>query len=436
MKSLDLNGVNHWAWMSYAAYEGDIESSSFKTFGSFTDSLVDEVDGSVDGTTYDGKEPIAVFIACFESTNNTAYAVFNGGDANFGNEYVKKLIIPGKIGAKIVEPSLVPAYNQEESRTLFMGWDKVVAGSSEGENSGNETPANPTLRADAEEEVYGAKNTVVTYNADPEPYKYMITFYNGSEVVGTFYYYSATPNSNDGIDNGLVAFQYNGKVYAKSDVNTEAETKNEATKAYLNIIEPSKDGYEIKQWNDSDKNAMITFTKDETDKTETIIDKVNIKDMKDDLNLYAQFEPKDYLIIYYANTATASNTMVQVGTVDEGLALFGESTFGNEGYVLKEWNTRPDGKGTSYALGSDFTLNGSAYKDASKTPTGVDGVPTGYDKCVTLYAIWEKVGGNGSGNEPGNNSDGGNTDTYLLAGILIVIIVLIIVVAVVLRKKQ
>ena len=131
---------------------------------------------------------------------------------------------------------------------------------------------------------------------------------------------------------------------------------------------------------------MITFTKN-SDKTKTIVDKVYIGDVKSDLNLYAQFEPEDYLIIYYANTATASNIMVQVGTVDEVLALFGESTFGNEGYVLKEWNTRPDGKGQSYALGADFTLDGNAYKDAADVPTGVAGIPSGYDKCVTLYAI-------------------------------------------------
>ena len=129
--------------------------------------------------------------------------------------------------------------------------------------------------------------------------------------------------------------------------------------------------------------------------------------------------------------------MIQVGTVGESLNFFSDSTFSNDGYKLKEWNTRPDGKGTTYALGSAYTLSGADYDKLSKISKDNMTIPDGIDYGFTLYAIWEKVGSsdNPSGNTDGDN-DNSNTDTYLLAGILVVIIILIIVVAVVLRKKN
>ena len=154
------------------------------------------------------------------------------------------------------------------------------------------------------------------------------------------------------------------------------------------------------------------------------VSKVNIKEIKSDISLYGQFNPKDYTIIYSGNTATMTNEMKQIVKVDESVNLFSDSAFSNDGFKLKEWNTRPDGKGTTYALGASFSLNGEQYEDLKNGE-------------FSLYAIWEKSNGNAT---PGDNTDGdndnSNTDTYLLAGILVVIIILIIVVAVVLRKKN
>ena len=310
-----------------------------------------------------------------------------------------------------------------------MGWKKITSGS-------------PTSYSDydAKTDLYN-KSAVVNFCADWTAYESSITFNGDNSVNGVFYYEAKNVSvTNDDIISSLVAVEYDGKLYKAP---AASETDNDVKKAFNDIcnkvLTGSKDGYCVNQWKDADGKVVIDKVNKITLATANhAISGISVKvtEIKGDVNFYANFVPEDYLIIYYANTATASNTMVQVGTVDEGLALFGESTFGNEGYILKEWNTRPDGKGTSYTLGSDFTLNGSAYEDASKTPTGVDGVPTDYDKCVTLYAIWEKVGGNGSGNEPGNNSDGNNTDTYLLAGILAVIIILIILIAFLMRRKQ
>ena len=130
-----------------------------------------------------------------------------------------------------------------------------------------------------------------------------------------------------------------------------------------------------------------------------------------------------------------TNVLPQIGTVDQSLNLFGDSVFGNEGYVLKEWNTRPDGKGTTYELGASLTLTGSEFEKLGKL--SIENSDISNKEGFTLYAIWEKSNGNAT---PGDNTDGdndnSNTDTYLLAGILVVIIILIIVVAVVLRKKN
>ena len=421
--TLDVSGLDHWvmiksadlkALSSTAASTG---TDKFVQFNFVSESNIKTIEKEATSGSYKVDEPVYVLIACFTSSDKTAYAVFDADNANksvegtFSNEYINRIVIPGvissaELSSSISTPSVTPIYDEGN---IFIDWG---------------TSSN-----------YGDyKNAVSVINANVSPYEYTITFYDGSNVLGVFYLKSAsTLNNENSLISNIVAIQYDNKLYGNPQGVTHEDGKYKSIDAYNDLIFSKKNGYLIKQWDNADNNAMITFTKN-SDKTKIIVDKVNIGDVKSDLNLYAQFEPEDYLIIYYANTATASNIMVQVGTVDEVLALFGESTFGNEGYVLKEWNTRPDGKGQSYALGADFTLDGNAYKDAADVPTGVAGIPSGYDKCVTLYAIWEKVGsGSGSGSSGDNGDD--NTNTYLLAGILIVIIILIIVVAVILRKK-
>ena len=148
---------------------------------------------------------------------------------------------------------------------------------------------------------------------------------------------------------------------------------------------------------------------------------VKFKKISSDMNFYANFEAKEYTIVYSGNTATSTNTMEQDVKVDESVNLFSDSTFSNDGFKLKEWNTRPDGKGTSYTLGASFALNGEQFEDLKNGE-------------FTLYAIWEKSGSTSGDNNEGNND--GNTDTYLLAGILIVIIILIILIAFLMKRKQ
>ena len=401
--TLDIAGVNHWVYIDYVNYNAGT-FTAIKPFNFASTADVDAVEKPTSKVnSNDAKEPTAVLIACFTPSSSTSYAVFNAGEGNFGNEYVTKLIIPGKIGNAIQLPSSNPVYSSEDSRTIFLGWNKAPA----------------TRAADAPDPYLSTDKYVeglTTYNANPQTYTYTITFYDGDKVVGVFYYNDGVPTTD--ITNGLVAFEYDGKVYETVfDASGKLTLGKEAQKAYDSIITPDKAGYHITQWNDANKNKVIEFIW----KNGVIDDtKVDIKDMKDDLNLYAQFEPEVYEIQYVNTYGSGSST--QDAKVDQAVTLYTGGTFVYNGYKLVGWSDRPDGEGTKYDLGASFTLNGEQFEDLK-------------DGILIMYAVWEK---SSSGSGSGDNTDGGdnNTDTYLLAGILAVIIILIILIAFLMRRKQ
>ena len=248
--------------------------------------------------------------------------------------------------------------------------------------------------------------------------KYIVLYCNGDLT------YNSTSKKVD-VSNVTGAL-YDGKTYLAADIGADLTSK----------LIPTKAGYNFVQWNDKDGKMMLTLGIDAEEYVK--VTNAGFSKISANTDLYAEFDAAEYVIIYSGNTAAATNNMIQVGTVGESLNFFSDSTFSNDGYKLIEWNTRPDGKGTTYALGSAFTLSGADYDKLSKISKDNMTIPDGIDHGFTLYAIWEKVGSsdNPSGNTDGDNDNSSNTDTYLLAGILVVIIILIIVVAVVLRKKQ
>ena len=415
----DITGINHWVYLDYNSYRSISETTSFAQFNFNSQGDISKVDNN----TASDDTPVAVFIACFEKVENTAYAVFKADSGNivgdFGNEFIKSIIIPGKASADgskktlIPLPSSVPVY---ETKNIFTGYtDYYAVETTAGEDS--------TIPAST----YGAKDDIKAFSANVVPYLYEITFYDGSDISGVFYYNGVITDLTS-----LVAFVSEGMAYEYPTGGYDKLNDN-AKKAFNNVLYPAKDGYKVTQWKDADGNVMLDKVKpvyDKDGKLTGIEYSVKFNKISSDMNFYANFEAEDYIIIYAGNTATATNTMVQYGKVGESLKLFGDSTFKNEGYTLKEWNTRPDGKGTSYALGSDFTLSGEQYEDLVEI-THEGTTQPGF----MLYAIWDSVGGSGSGSGSSGDNGDDNTNTYLLAGILIVIIILIIVVAVILRKK-
>ena len=80
---------------------------------------------------------------------------------------------------------------------------------------------------------------------------------------------------------------------------------------------------------------------------------------------------------YYTATVKADSIEVKYGKnylayFECASSFYDDGTFTREGYVLTEYNTRPDGKGESYSLGS-------------KVPITVNG------SLAELYCIWEKA---------------------------------------------
>ena len=435
--TLDITGVNHWVWMKYDVAEstddykgGKFTSGGSGTINSFNFASTTNIKSIENEAKDKGKTPAAVLIACFTPSSSTSYAVFDASSytyaktnaesslkvnpiddqtikGTFGNEYVQYLIIPGKSGDKISVPSIKPVYD-EDSKVLFISWNKYPAVT--GIQMGSDYPV--IVTAYSEKDVYG--KDIAQYSANAVKYDYTITFYDGDEVVGTFYY-DTIPTTN--ITSGLVAFEIDGKAYEAIPGDDGLVLTEEAGKAYENILVPDKDGYYITQWNDADNNKDIEF-KWADGKISSI--KVDIKDMKDDLNLYAQFKAEKYDIVY-TNTYGNVGSMSQTASVDETVKLYSDSTFVYDGYKLTGWSDRPDGNGTNYDLGASFTLNGEQYEDLK-------------DGKVTLYAVWEKLGsGSGTGGNTGGDND--NTALYLIAGMLAVIAILAIVGILLMRRK-
>lgn len=358
-------------------------------------------------------EKTLTLIALFSAYDETAYVTFNAGtDAYFdADKKIDTIIVPVAIGTtadKIPVP-VSPSKDADVKSYLFAYWLK--------DGSEYEFKSITEVGADG-----------LTLTAKFVDYKFTINLFVDGNKYGVLYCNDPISYSADaGINTSAVTgVWFDGKTYASS----------ESMNSLVKYIVPEKTGYNFIQWNDKDGKMMLKINLSLIKTPNKIVTDAGFSTISANTDLYAEFDAADYVIIYSGNTAAATNNMIQVGTVGEALNFFSDSTFSNDGYKLKEWNTRPDGKGTSYALGASFTLSGADYDKLSKISSEKNNTPEGIDHGFTLYAIWEKSSGSVT---PGDNNEGNNdsnTDTYLLAGILIVIIVLIIVVAVVLRKKQ
>ena len=282
--TLDTSGLNHWVWMKYADYS----NSTFNGIQSFN--FNQSQINVIEKLGNDHETPVAVFIACFTPSSSTSYAVFNADDANFGNEDVNKIIIPGKVNEGIPLPATTPAFGDEDNKVLFIDWK------------------HDSTKYSSEDKY---SSSVTEYMPITEKYSHKVTFYNGNDVVGVFYYTGA-PTPAD-INANLVAFEADGIAYQKSSLTLNNKTDdNPADKAYESIIYTTKAGHDLKQWNDADGNAMISISSKLVE-SETIysVDKVNIKELKNDLNLYAKFEPKKFNIVYNSGIAAAPNPINQ-----------------------------------------------------------------------------------------------------------------------------
>ena len=407
--TLDTTGMTKWVKLPAS---GEITNSSVSIFNFNDPKLQDTI------TNND-----LVLVALFTDPAKTFYVTFDAGAGYFGDKEnnVQKIVVP--ISSKDATADQIILPNDPTNYTVAQGMKSVFA----------------YWYADGTDTKYNFSNDVdikdnLVLNAKYIDYKYVISFNADGNVIGHLYYDGASK---------LVAFEYNGIAYIYSDGLDAIKLKegNDDSRALSALLYPTKAGYVTTEWKDADGNVMISDILSKPYDLATNPPKyeqvtgvtLHYDTVKSDMVLYANFEAKEYVIAYNGNTATMTNVLPQIGYVDQPLSLFGDSVFGNEGYVLKEWNTRPDGNGQSYALGSQFTLSGVEFEKLGKLSIANSDITD--KEGFTLYAIWEKAGGSDvpGGNTGGDSND--NTALYLIAGMLAVIAILAIVGIVLMRKK-
>ena len=406
--TLDVSGLNHWVWIPFNDVETSVlgtgakmtgleqieagaNGSSFQTFSFASQSNIDTVE-KVATTVTDSDVPSVVFVACFESSANTAYAIFDADAGYFGdNENVDRIVATGKGNASIVKPVSNLVY---EDKTVFLGYTDYTN--------------------DSKYDI----SSIKTFTADAKSYDHIISFYVDNET-SVIVYYTGTLNSSD--INGttqLVAFEYGGKIY---------DTAKSVTSKAIEALNPTKDGYNFVQWNDVDGKKVLSDISLSNGKITVKTGNGFPKDgIKTDFSVYAQFDAKSYTIKY---VNTFEGTQSQTAYVDQNVTLYGKDTFIHEGYTLKGWSTVPGNSGSNYDLGATYSLNGADYKKLAGTDDIV---------VIELYSVWEYNGGSDvpSGNTDGGNDSSDDTALYLIAGMLAVIAILAIVGIVLMRKKN
>ena len=415
--TLDTSGLNHWVWIPFndvtadktagldqmTGLKGtlaDIDSADFQSFKFSSKSNIDLVE-KVAASVNNADVPSVVFVACFEASADTAYAIFDANSEDitgyFGdNENIDRIVMTGK-GSSDADKSTInkpisnPVYDENK---VFIGYNGFSSDSKYG-NAGSVTPFNSIVKS----------------------YDHIITFYVNNEISVIVYYKGTLTSSGINGTNQLVAFEYDGKIY---------DTDKAVTDKALEALNPKKDGYNFIQWNDVDGKKVFSDIVLNSDK------KISVKTgdgfpkdgIKTDFNVYAQFDAKSYTIKYVNTFGGEQN---QIAYVDQNTTLYGTGTFIHEGYDLKAWSTVPGNSGDKYDLGATFILNGADFEKLAG--------PDGKVVEIELYSVWEYNGGSDvpGGNTGGDSND--NTALYLIAGMLAVIAILAIVGIVLMRKK-
>ena len=436
LTKLNISDVTRWEYLVYDKTNNDKVTTDYLRMdkpAQFNFSSASQVE-KIESLKNDGETPIAVFIGCSAPSGSTVYAVFDAStyslaekkytsnkNGNFGNEYVKYMYIPGKSGDRIVLPAETPVYG-ENDKIIFISWN-VMRGTLD--DDGNLVSDSQLGSSYKSNDTYGDKTTLTeerhTFWANAKTYTHTITFCDGNNVTGIFYY-DGMPSDKLGSTN-LVAFEQNGKIYDAADIPDIGEEKltdaqDAALKAYNKVVLPSKDGYYPKQWNDAQGTEMVTIKNKAVDTVD-----LDFNDEKD-LKLYVEFKAETYKIIY-KNPNNGSTLDQQNLTVDVAATLLG-SIFTSDNYKLIGWTTTAGDSQVEYELGGQFTLTGAEYKEIAEKNNG--------SVIIYMYPVWE----NGGSDVPGGNTGGDsndNTALYLIAGMLAVIAILAIVGIVLMRKK-
>jgi len=160
------------------------------------------------------------------------------------------------------------------------------------------------------------------------------------------------------------------KFYITYEVNGENVTNNNP--AYytaakdVTLKKPTRPGYTFEGW---------YLNENHTSKVTKLS-----KNLVTDITLYANWVENTYQITFNVNggkAAAGTQTKLKDIKTTGDFALPGAEKITRDGYVLKDWNTKKDGTGTSYGLGS------ASFK--------TENLPSKNKAAFTLYAIWEAI---------------------------------------------
>ena len=425
---LDTNGVDHWV-SPINKDSSQYVSNTFTDFKEFRFSPDEIKAAEAAGKTNDA----FILIACFQPANKTAYAVFNAGtNADFGDELVTTIVIPGEINTPI---SQLPVAPQKEGKNVFIGWLTPDYKLEEGKYTYTKDVSVDSPIAYSSSQEYNKKNDVSSYTAKIVSYKWTMSFSADGKVIGVLYYEQGTSNTiplnNADLTTNLVAYQYDGKMYDGKDakvMNNTLVVYSAAGNAFANIVSPLKAGYKFVQWNDADGKKTISevkTSKNADDYRSYTSSKQSVEKLTGDITVYADFDALPYTI-EYVNTLGTGASQTDGVVVDKEITLLGENALLHENYTLIGWSTVPGAGGNEYKLGGTFVLSGADFEKLANDSTGGKVV-------VKFYAVWQANGSNVPGDNTGG--DGDNTALYLIAGMLAIIAILAIVGIVLMKKK-
>lgn len=125
-------------------------------------------------------------------------------------------------------------------------------------------------------------------------------------------------------------------------------------------------GYTFSEWNTMEDGSGVAYADNATVKNLTTKD-------GDVVNLYAQWKPITYIVIYNKNDGSGAIS----GTTGTKYGLtysLSANTFTRTGYTLTGWNTKADGSGVAYAANA-----------------AVKNLTTEDNSIVNLYAQWKPI---------------------------------------------
>jgi len=223
------------------------------------------------------------------------------------------------------------SYTKDADTTMVAQWSNPTVG----------TLPTPTRTGYAFQGWYTAKNGGNKVTAD--------TYVSANTTI----YARWTPNTYE--------VKYNGNGHNSGAMSNSSHTYDETSQ--LNNNAYTKTGYTFAGWNLAVDGSKTAYS-----------DGASVKNLSDSkgfvVNLYAQWVPNTYSIVYEGNGNSGGSMSSSMHTFDVPTALT-MNLFTKTHYVFIGWNTKPDGTGISF---TDLEIVENLASDPGAT--------------VTLYAQW------------------------------------------------